>query len=180
MNLEVLQKDKYYHLFNRGINRTDIFANDENKSYFLKLFKKYLSYKCEVFAYCLMNTHFHFAVKIIDESDRVTQALSNFFNAYAKAFNKYTNRSGSLFEKHFKRLELTSEDYLRNLIVYIHRNPTNHLGIEISDFLFASYTEYLRLKSDVVNINGGLALFENLDNFKFVHQQNNEYKEFTD
>ncbi|RZJ68557.1 MAG: hypothetical protein EOO50_01120 [Flavobacterium sp.] len=180
MNLEVLQKDKYYHLFNRGINRTNIFIDDENKRYFLKLFKKHLSGKCELFAYCLMDNHFHFAVKIMDDPENITQAFSNFFNAYAKAFNKYTNRSGSLFEKHFRRIELVTEEYFKNLIIYIHQNPKSHFGLAIDQFQFSSYIDYLKSNNEIISVENGLSLFGDLDNFRFVHKQTTDYKDFTD
>jgi len=43
MKLEILQKDKFYHIYNRGINGCNIFSSNENKSYFLKLVSKYLN-----------------------------------------------------------------------------------------------------------------------------------------
>lgn len=180
MNLETLHKDKFYHLFNRGINRANIFNDDENKKYFLRLFQKYLADKCEVFAYCLMDNHFHLALKSNVESTIITQAFSNFFNAYAKAFNKYTNRTGSLFEKHFKRIELGSEEYLKNLIIYSHQNPRNHLQMELDKFPFSSYQDYMNSASEIVNIKQGLALFGDLDNFCFVHNIKTDYESFID
>ena len=103
MELEVLEQDKVYHIYNRGINSETIFTSDENKRYFLKPYLKYLENKADTFSYCLMDNHFHFVIRIINESE-ITQALSNLFNAYAKAFNKQNDRTGSLFEKHFKRI----------------------------------------------------------------------------
>ena len=37
-----LEKDKYYHICNRGINSCNLFDNDHDYSYFLKLVKRYL------------------------------------------------------------------------------------------------------------------------------------------
>ena len=108
MKLEKLEKDHYYHIYNRGINGESIFNNSENMNYFLQLINKYLHKRVSFLAYCLMSNHFHFAVKIIDDEKEVTQALSNLFNAYAKAFNKENSRTGSLFEKHFKRIKLNN------------------------------------------------------------------------
>jgi len=55
MKLEVLEKDGYYHIYNRGINGCLIFENDENKNFFLKQFSKHLiidnSYVCDI---CLL------------------------------------------------------------------------------------------------------------------------------
>ena len=73
-----------------------------------------------------MNNHFHFVIRLNIEEKEVTQAFSNLFNSYAKAFNKQTNRTGSLFEKHFKRRKLKDENYLRHLIMYVHLNPKHH------------------------------------------------------
>ncbi|WP_051907828.1 transposase [Flavimarina sp. Hel_I_48] len=78
MKLEQLQKDHYYHIYNRGINGCTIFKNDKNKDYFLKLFNKYLSKKVSVLAYCLMQNHYHFVIRISSEEDRVIQSFSNF------------------------------------------------------------------------------------------------------
>ena len=130
MKLEILEKDHFYHIYNRGINSENIFISDENKNYFLKLFSKYLTDKVDVYAYCLMDNHFHILIKITDDVKEVTQAFSNLFNAYAKAFNKQNNRTGSLFEKHFKRIKIQDENYLRNIIQYIHLNPKHHLNLD--------------------------------------------------
>ncbi len=166
--LEKIEKDHYYHIFNRGINSSDIFKSDDNMVYFLKLIEKYLKGKADVIAYCLLNNHFHLIVKVVEEESMVTQAFSNLFNAYAKAFNKQQNRTGSLFEKHFKRKKIKDETYLKNLILYIHKNPQNHGMIkDFRDYKFTSFNSYLtKLSSEKAYI---LGLFEDIENFKFVH-----------
>lgn len=101
MRLETLEKGYYYHIYNRGINGCNIFSNDKNKLYFLYLIKYYLTSVVTVFAYCLMDNHFHLVVRINDES-LVTQRFSNFFNAYAKAYNKQQKRTGSYLKNILK------------------------------------------------------------------------------
>jgi len=58
-----LQADRFYHIFNKGINSDLIFFNDENCNYFLKKAKLYLIPYFEVYAYCLILNHFHFVLK---------------------------------------------------------------------------------------------------------------------
>ncbi len=77
MNLEVLEKDNYYHIFNRGIDGTSIFNTEENKRYFLELTGKYLYHKASISAYCLLDNHYHFLIKVNSTTNEITQAFSN-------------------------------------------------------------------------------------------------------
>ena len=170
MKLEPLDKGYTYHIYNRGINGENIFTNDENKKYFLRLMDKYLTDKCAVYSYCLMNNHFHILIRVDAEEDMITQSLSNLFNAYAKAFNKATNRTGSLFEKHFKRIRIEDEDYQRKLIVYIHMNPKLHFNKDFENFKYSSYLTFLSNKKTKVEREEVIELFGGRDNFVFIHK----------
>lgn len=83
MKLEKLQNEHFYHIYNRGINGCNIFKSDKNKQYFLNKIETQLENVLEIYAYCLMDNHFHFLVKILNENE-VIQKLSNVLNAYAK------------------------------------------------------------------------------------------------
>ena len=175
MKLEILEKGNYYHIFNRGINKADIFLNNENKSFFLKQLDKYLTDKISIFAYCLMDNHFHMVVRIDEEEKIVTQSFSNFFNSYAKAFNKQNNRTGSLFEKHFKRIRLEYEEYLKHLIIYVHLNPKHHLDLNFEAYEFSSYKSILSSKVTKLKRNEVLELFGGIDNFIFCQNERNDF-----
>ena len=173
MKLELLEQGNYYHIFNRGINSETIFKNDANKTYFLSLMHKHLENKISILAYYLMDNHFHFLVQIKSKNKEANQSISNLFNAYAKAFNKQQNRTGSLFEKHFRRKRISNEGYLKNLVLYIHKNPENHnLVKRFEDYKFTSYASYI--KSSISSISKEkkyvLSLFEDIDNFEYVHK----------
>lgn len=171
MKLETLKKGFVYHIYNRGINGENIFSNDENKKYFLKLLNKYLIDNVSIFSYCLMDNHFHLIIRIENDEAIVTQAFSNFFNAYAKAYNKLKNRTGSLFEKHFKRVCIEDEDYLKQLIIYVHLNPKHHFDMDFVNYRFSSYEAYLSQKETKISRNEILNLFGDIENFKFVHNE---------
>ncbi|MDL5513408.1 transposase [Arenibacter sp. M-2] len=176
MKLEKLEQGCYYHIYNRGINAGHIFKSDENKCYFLKLINKYLTNKVSILAYCLMGNHYHMAVQVIQEEQKVTQSFSNLFNAYAKAFNKMHNRTGSLFEKHFKRIRIQDTKYLRNLIIYINTNPELH-GIteDYKSYKYSSYQTTISIQNstDLVSIakEEVINLFDDLGNFEYLHEQ---------
>jgi hypothetical protein len=57
----------YYHIFNRGSNRQNIFYLPRNYDYFLKLLKDFLSEYVYFLAYSLMPNHFHLIIKVRDE-----------------------------------------------------------------------------------------------------------------
>ena len=175
MKLEILEKGRYYHIYNGGINGCDIFKNNDNYDYFLGLFSKYLTSHISVFAYCLVKNHFHFVIRVDEDEAIVTQKFSNFFNAYAKAFNKQQIRTGSLFEKHFKRIKLQSDEYLENLILYVHTNPVKHgLSDNFKDYKFSSYHEIINDTSENIEAKEVINLFHDLENFEYVHQYKND------
>jgi hypothetical protein len=56
--------DQYYHFYNRGNNRQEVFFERDNYLYFLRGMRKYLSGSMDVLAYCLMPTHYHLLVQV--------------------------------------------------------------------------------------------------------------------
>ena len=63
-NDNLLKPGKYYHIYNCGINGTDLFKVREDYERFLNLYSKYINPVCETFAWVLMGNHFHLLVKI--------------------------------------------------------------------------------------------------------------------
>ena len=141
--MEKLEKGHYYHIYNRGINSMDIFTSESNMSYFITLVNKHIIPKANILSYSILNNHFHLLIEVKSEAKEVAQALSNLFNAYTKAFNKRNFRTGALLERPFKRKKVKDEDYLKQLILYIHKNPENHkLVKDFKTYKFSSYKDY--------------------------------------
>lgn len=147
---------KFYHIFNRGNNRENIFLEERNYRHFMHLYAEHIEPVADTYAYSLLRNHFHLLVRIKDDAETlrvsetrrvpaVSQAFSNFFNAYTKAFNVAYNRTGSLFEHPFDRKEVTSEVYFVRLVIYIHLNPQKH-GL-VDDFRAWPYSSYNALVS---------------------------------
>jgi len=177
--MEILKKDNYYHVYNRGINSQVIFKDENNMNYFLKLVTKYLSPKANVLAYCLLNNHFHFAIEVTSEIKEINQAFSNLFNAYTKAFNKQNSRTGALFERPFKRKQIKDEDYLKQLILYIHKNPENHNLVEdFQTYEFSSFNSFISKDETLISTKKSyiIELFEDLNNFMATHNNDTSNK----
>ncbi len=61
--------DTYYHIYNRGTNRENIFIEQRNYEYFLNLFSRHIVPVAELFAYCLLRNHFHMLVRVKSEEE---------------------------------------------------------------------------------------------------------------
>jgi REP element-mobilizing transposase RayT len=173
-----LEYETYYHLYNRGNNSEIIFREESNYLYFLKLLKKYILPVADIFAYCLLNNHFHLLVRIKEE-DKITvnieKSFSNLFNAYAKAFNKRFERTGKLFEERFKRKKVEDESYITELIYYIHSNPQKH-GIlkDFRDYPYSSYNIILSDKITSLKRKEVVDWFEGLSFYKEYHAKKHQ------
>jgi len=64
-----LQPGVFYHIYNRGTNREDIFIEGRNYDYFMQLYIKYIEPVVETYAYCLLKNHFHLLVRVKEEAD---------------------------------------------------------------------------------------------------------------
>ena len=154
--------DAYYHIYNRGNNRQNIFLESRNYNYFLKLYMKYIEPVADTYAYCLLRNHFHLLIrtKTTEEQEKYTLLSSNqlaprkdgftpldpshqfgcLFNAYAKAINKAYNLTGSLFQNPFSRISVTTSSHFTRLIIYIHYNPQKHrFVVNFREWPFSSY-----------------------------------------
>ncbi|MFP4024535.1 MAG: transposase [Thiohalospira sp.] len=178
MKQPLLEKGKYYHIFNKGRRGENLFRENENYAFFLRLYEKYIEPIAETYAWVLLGNHFHLLIKINDDDQNkkpVFQYFSNLFNAYTKAFNKRYNRYGPLFVSPFKRIEIKSDRYFRNLIYYIHYNPVHHGFCErLQDYPWSSYGAVLSLKPTKLARDKVIGFFDSKGNFVDFH--NNKHK----
>ena len=64
MKLEILEKDKIYHIYNRGNNGQDIFFDAKNYTFFLNRYDQYISPFCDTIAWVLLKNHFHILIYV--------------------------------------------------------------------------------------------------------------------
>ena len=143
--------DSYYHAYNRGVNKQDIFLDAEDYSVFLNLLKRYLSEaphadrksrvyvslydKMEILAFCLMPNHFHLLIYQV-EPTATTDLLQRVSTSYTMYFNKKYIRTGPLFQERFKASIITRDDYLMHISRYIHLNPKDYENWEFSSIAY--------------------------------------------
>lgn len=118
----------FFHVYNRGNNRENLFREAENYRFFLRRYLQYIEPVAATYAYCLLPNHFHLLIRVHEDTapGAASRAFSNLFNSYSKAVNRRYGRTGSLFEKRFHRKRVERHEYALALVRYIHRNPERH------------------------------------------------------
>lgn len=138
--VKVFNENGYYHIYNRGVEKRDIFLDRQDYAVFLSYLKSYLSPQDEfekvfpsrklknftddidLLCYCLMSNHFHFLIKQYSRI-AITGFVRSILTRYSMYFNRKYERVGSLFQGTYKAVEIRSEEQLVYLTRYIHRNP---------------------------------------------------------
>ncbi|SEH73728.1 REP element-mobilizing transposase RayT [Paenimyroides aquimaris] len=171
---DFLEKGYFYHIYNRGNNKENLFLEEDNYVYFLNLVSKYLLPVSDIYAYCLLKNHFHILLKIKDDltvpDEKLHLPFSNLFNTYTKAINKKYNREGSLFKERYKRKRITDEKYLMQNIVYIHLNPIKHrFSEDFQGYFHSSFNALISNKSTKLKRKEVLELFGGKENFIDSH-----------
>ena len=155
-----LTPEKVYHYYQHAVGNDNLFFQQCNYDYFLKKYGEHLHDIFETYCYCLLPNHFHFLVRVrpltelekplqhlnrskMSLSDKLAHKVGSFQNAYAKAINKQEGRRGALFMQSFGRKEITTPNYLYNVVHYIHKNAVHHgLVSNIEDWPHTSYHAY--------------------------------------
>lgn len=136
--------DYFYHIFNRGVEKRQIFLDDADYQRFIqtlyyyqfsgpkprfsthKRFRKQDFNKnpriVEIICYCLMPNHFHLLLKQLAEKG-IQEFLCKVSNSYTKYFNTKHHRIGPLFQGQFKAVFVETDEQLVHVSSYIHLNP---------------------------------------------------------
>ena len=182
-----LEPDKYYHIYNHANGRENLFQKERNYLFFLKKYTQYINPIADTFAYCLMPNHFHFAIRIKEQSTfqkfqtfgkletiskYISKQFSNLFSSYTQSFNKEQKRKGSLFVPNFSRKEITTNHYFKQLIHYTHYNPVHHGFVkELREWKYTSYEAFFSKKATNLKREEVIQWFDNKENFYKFHQK---------
>lgn len=111
-----------HHIMVRGINKANIFDNDQDKALFLeRLSNNATDGKCTIYAWVLMSNHLHILFKSGREG--ISSVMRKLLTWYAQYYNRRHHRSGHLFENRYKSILCDEDAYLLALVRYIHLNP---------------------------------------------------------
>lgn len=110
------------HVIVRGIEKRDIFTSDVDRLDFVGRFSRLLeSTGTECLAWSLMSNHFHLLLRTADIP--LSRFMRRLLTGYAVTFNLRHKRTGHLFQNRYKSIVCDEEEYLLELVRYIHLNP---------------------------------------------------------
>ena len=106
----------------RGIDRTNIFRDTEDKARFLeRLGQTVQESQCVIYAWVLMDNHVHLLFR--SGQVGISAVMRKLLTWYAQYFNRKHLRKGHLFENRYKSILCDEDNYLLALVRYIHLNP---------------------------------------------------------
>jgi REP element-mobilizing transposase RayT len=110
------------HVIVRGIERNDIFLDDEDRHFFLSRFAFLLKEtETECLAWALMRNHVHLLLR--PKREKLSTFMRRMLTGYAVTFNLRHHRCGHLFQNRYKSIVCEEDPYLLELVRYIHLNP---------------------------------------------------------
>ena len=111
-----------HHVMIRGIERRDIFRNDNDRDDLIERLAKLLpdtNICCYAWAFLPNHAHFLFRTGVVGLATLMRRLLTG----YAGGFNRRHQRTGHLFQNRYKSIICQEDVYLKELVRYIHLNP---------------------------------------------------------
>ena len=156
-----LKGNSYYHIYNMGVAKNDIFLDDADYRMFVyyldvyttpsesvntrfpglsaRLRSKNLGEEVKLIAYSLLPNHFHLVIKQ-KSSSAMPQLLKQLTNGYTMYFNTKYNRRGRIFNGRYRATLIESEYLLVQMVRYVHINCSlSKPGVNFKDYEWSSY-----------------------------------------
>ena len=159
-------KGEFYHVYNRGVDKRNIFANKYDIDRFLECMDEFNTVSLtgglyessfatpelkakrkskrlvNIVAYCLNPNHYHLILEQVAENG-ISQFMKRLNGGYSWYFNSRYQRSGALFQGPFKAKLIDSNTYLLHLSIYINLNFKVHqLSDLVAKLVRSSWEEY--------------------------------------
>jgi len=112
----------YYHIIMRGDNRNWIFQKRQYKLDFMEMIEEQENEgRIEMAAWCIMDNHVHLVLKA--ELDQLSLAMKKINVKFAMRYNLNEKMVGHVFQDRFKSQVIETDQYLLQVIRYVHNNP---------------------------------------------------------
>jgi putative transposase len=137
----------FYHVILRGNDGQDIFFSDQDREHLESLVQDGIDrFKHRIHAYCWMSNHVHMLIQVSEIP--LSKLIQNLSFRYASYINKNMSRKGHLFQGRYKAILVDAENYLHELVRYIHLNPVRAgVARNPQDYKWSGHLCYLGITS---------------------------------
>jgi putative transposase len=128
-----------YHVTSRGDRREDIYLDDADRQAWLAVLAQVCKrFHWTVYAYCLMDNHYHLLVQTPHAN--LSAGMRQLNGVYTQAVNRAHGRAGHVFQGRFKAILVDQDNYLLELARYVVLNPVRASMVkEAQDWPWSSY-----------------------------------------
>ncbi len=176
-----------YHVIVRGNQRRKTFLNDTDYQAYLERLGRYRrKYGHTIHAYCLMPNHVHLLVE--SGTEPLAKFMQGLQQSYSQYFNLHHRKSGHVFQGRYKAIVCNKDEYLLQLIRYIHLNPVRAGMVkEPEKYLYSGHRAYLEGKASetidprkLLSVLGGRARYRAFVGAGVSDGHREEYYEVSD
>jgi putative transposase len=112
-----------YHVINRGNGRREVFHKDKDYEAFLKLIAEAKErYSVKLYGYCLMQNHFHMAVRP-ERGEDLSKWMQWLMTSHVRRYHKHYGSSGHVWQGRYKSFMIQTDSHLLMVLRYIEGNP---------------------------------------------------------
>jgi len=192
--------EEVYHIFNRGIDKRDIFMDKGDILRFYQSLQFFNSNEpvvnfdsakvqtklhtvrnklVDIKAYSLLPNHFHL-ILVQREDGGISEFMKRVLGGYTSYFNQKYERTGALFQGTFKRVHMNSDEQYNYLFAYVNENHFVHKLIFDREICHTSSLHYQGIvKSALIenigtiyNFSESVALAEQIYNQRLANKNN--------
>jgi REP-associated tyrosine transposase len=128
-----------YHVTSRGDGQKDIYLDDPDRRGYLSVLSEVCKrFNWSVYAYCLMDNHYHLLIETPDGN--LSRGMRQLNGVYTQCFNRHHKRVGHVFQGRYKAILVQKDAYLLELSRYIVLNPVRARMVRAAkDWPWSSY-----------------------------------------
>lgn len=149
-----------YHVYNRFARGESVFADPEEAAEFVELLREVKKRDgLTVFAWALLSNHYHIAVRT--SAIPLSRTMKHLQWSFSRRFNRRWRRTGPLWQSRYQARLIEDQEYLDQVVVYIHLNPVRAgLVADPVDHVFSGHREIMgKVKEPLVDVDQALIGF---------------------
>ena len=141
--LRIEYPDAWYHVMNHGRRGERVFLEDRDYHAYIEVLVESVElWNVRITAYCLMPNHYHLLVQTPNAN--LSRCMRHINGIYTQRFNRSHQCDGQLFRGRYKSILVDADNYLLQLMRYIHRNPLRGGMVEkLDSYKWSSHQGYI-------------------------------------